>query len=105
MQEVHLRRLDGTQCIKRETSELCHMVKTRVGRGRLGDDLIYYRDSIGFAPELTLREVHDALWARHSKVVYEHEIQHMVNLSYKRVFGHQVVLGCINRFTCVIWQE
>lgn len=55
------------------------------------------------------RELHDALLARQPEALYEHEVQWMVDLAYRQMFGLQAVLGCAfrrqdHRFHDVVWQ-
>lgn len=64
-----------------------HMVRAQVRRCRLGDGPIFSRYSICFALELTLRELHDILFAGHA----------MVDLYYRRVFRFQTLNGYIIR--------
>lgn len=90
--EDGLRQLDETRCIKREAFQLWHMVRARVGGCILRGSLIFYRGNTYTTLEPTLKEMHDPLLERHSKVSQEH-LQRLVDLTCRWRFGLHALFG------------
>jgi hypothetical protein len=92
-----------------------HVDSAQVNRGRLRDDMIYYRNGPYLVSESTFREMvmrvmYDTSWARNSENLYGFEAPQMTGLFFSGVSKLQDLLAYIfrsedGRFLCSSWKH
>jgi hypothetical protein len=113
--EDYVRQLIEPRAVRDMTNilHLGHVESVQVDRGRLRDNMIYYRDGRYLVSESTFREMvmrvtYDTSWAGHSKNLYEFEAPQETGLFFSGVSKLQdlpayIVKSEDDRFLCVGW--
>jgi hypothetical protein len=115
--EDYVRQLDEPRAVIDMTKilHLGHVVSAQVDRGRLRNDMIYYRDGPYLLSESTFKEMvmrvtYDTSWAGHSENLYEFETLEETRLFFSGVYKLQALPAYIVKsedgiFLYVGWQE